>query len=254
MLIVYHCNKFKINDIIYNYTYLVKVKMENKNLIELQKTRKSNLKTLINKAYDGTVDAFAARVGKHKNFIYSLLWDVDNPNNRSISDKMARLFEKVLNLESGYLDKLSETSAIGDYVFLKFIDISDSIELANMSISEETSFPIIVNDLFKKNLVASDLVAVRVFDNSMFPYCDFDDVLIIDTSFKEFRDQQYYLIRYNGKLLIRRLDFGVEGFVFNIENHLSNYCNSINVEMEKNKIKLEGVVVFRHLSSTKFVR
>lgn len=228
--------------------------MEDTNLLELQKARKTNLKSLINEAYDGSIDAFASKVGKHKNFIYSLLWDVDNPNNRSMTDKMARLFEKILNLESGYLDRLAGTSPIGDYTFVKFIDVADSIGTDKLAISDDTSFPIIVNDIFKRNLVASDLVAVRVFDNSMIPFCDFDDVIIIDTSFKELREQQYYLIRYNYKLLLRRLDFGPDGYVFNIENNFSNHINTINVEKEKNKLHIIGVVVFRFLSSNKFIR
>lgn len=228
--------------------------MEDSNLLELQKARKSNLKSLISESYDGVVDAFATRVGKHKNFIYSLLWDVDNPNNRNITDKMARLFEKVLNLENGYLDRLAGVSAISDYVFLKFIDVTDSAGTEKLAISDETSFPIIVNDLFKRNLVSSDLVAVKVFDNSMIPFCDFDDVIIIDTSFKELREQQYYLIRYNLKLLIRRLDFGSDGYVFNIENNFSNHVNTINVKTEKSKLDIIGITVFRFLNSNKFVR
>jgi hypothetical protein len=228
--------------------------MEETNILELQKARKNNLKSLINESYDGAIDVFATKVGKHKNFIYSLLWDVDNPNNRNITDKMARLFEKILNLENGYLDRLSGSSSIGDYVYLKFIDIADSMGTDKLAISEEISFPMIVNDIFKRNLVASDLVAVRVFDNSMIPFCDFDDVIIIDTSFKDLREQQYYLIRYNYKLLIRRLDFGADGYVFNIENNFSNHINTINVDKEKNKLYVVGIVVFRFLSSNRFIR
>lgn len=228
--------------------------MENSNLLELQKARKSNLKNLINDSYDGSVEAFAALVGKHKNFIYSLLWDVENPNNRNITDKMSRLFEKILNLEAGYLDRLVGSSSIGDYTYIKFLDIKDSIGTEKLSISDETSFPIIVNDLFKRNLVADDLIAVRVFDNSMIPFCDFDDVVIIDRSFREHQEQQYYLIRYNLKFFIRRLDFGSEGYVFNIENSHSAHLNTINTETEKDKLDIIGIIVFRFQSSNKFMR
>lgn len=230
--------------------------MENINLLELQKARKHNLRCLIDEFYSGSVEGFASVVGKHKNFIYSLLWDVDNPNHRPISDKMSRLLEKAANKESGYLDRLVGTASISDYVYIKFLDILDATGTDKLPISDEPSYPLLLNDIFKRELVASDLLAVRVFDNSMVPYCDFEDIIIIDKSFYEPREQQYYLIRYNLRYLIRRLDFGVDGYVFNTEKNDSKHLNNINMEkeLEKNKLDIIGIVVLRSLNADRFKR
>ena len=88
----------------------------------------------------------------------------------------------------------------------------------------------------------------------MIPFCDFDDVVIVDRSFREHQEQQYYLIRYNLKFFIRRLDFGSEGYVFNIENSHSAHLNTINTETEKDKLDIIGIIVFRFQSSNKFMR
>ena len=230
----------------------------NINLMEQQRNRKRNLKAIINHQFDGSVDAFASFLDKHKNFIYSLLWDVENPNNRKITDKMARLIEKHLQLQDGYLDKIdnsiTDSYVSQNYIYIPYLDIIESENTAIERMSEEPSFPLLHSEILKKNLNSTDLVAVKTFDNSMVPYCDFEDTLVVDRSFTNLRSNQYYLIKYFNKLYIRKFEQEDGNSIFTVENNsLSNYKN-INIQENKKQLTIIGIIVFRFLSSTKFMR
>ncbi len=226
-------------------------------LIEQQRIRKANLKQLINEQFNGNVEDFARALEKHKNFIYSLLWDVANPNSRKLTDKMCRLIELNLNVQPGYLDKIEANTYIStnSFVYIKYLDIFDSQQTRTESVAEELSFPIQLVELDKNGLNAVDLIAVRVFDNTMQPYCNFDDTLIIDKSFVELRENHYYLINYGNKFYTRRLATNESNeFIFVAENNLIGKHKPIDVELNKNNLEIFGIVVFRFLNSEKFMR
>ena len=124
-----------------------------------------------------------------------------------------------------------------------------------MNVAEELSFPIQLVELDKNGLNAVDLIAVRVFDNTMQPYCNFDDTLIIDKSFVELRENHYYLINYGNKFYTRRLATNESNeFIFVAENNLIGKHKPIDVELNKNNLEIFGIVVFRFLNSEKFMR
>lgn len=226
---------------------------------EIQIIRKDNLRKVIVDKFNDNIDKFAAAVDKHRNFIYALLWDIDNPNNRKITDKMARFLEKKSGLVDGFLDSDGSASAISRNVLnIPFLEIELSTRLQEMKYSPELSFPLLFSELNGKPINSpTDLFAVKVFDNSLFPQVKFGDTVIIDYSMRRLESNQYYLVKYYEIFYIRRVKFE-QGRVF-----LYSHTGNSDIEMQTNEHKISssdkyleilGIVAFMFSHSQPYFR
>ncbi|RTL10388.1 MAG: S24 family peptidase [Neisseriaceae bacterium] len=225
----------------------------------IQTNRKNNLRKVIIDEFDDNIDKFAAAVDKHRNFIYALLWDTDNPNSRKITDKMARFLEKKSGMVDGFLDSDGSASAINKNILnIPFLEVEMSTKLEEMKYSVELSFPLLSSELYGKPINSpKDLFAVKVFDNSLFPFIKFGDTVIIDYSMRRVEDNHYYLVKYYGIFYLRKAKVEL-GEVF-LCSHVA--YNSIETPSKEHKIlskdsQLEvlGIVVFTLLHSQPYFR
>lgn len=221
---------------------------------ELQRLRKANLQKAITEKFNDNIEEFAIAVAKHRNFIYALLWDVANPNNRKISDKMARFLEKHAGLGNGYLDRSDPNSLDNEYItYVNYLDVIKSNNSENLVLSEEPDFPILRSELNKAEISsASDLLAIRVFDSSLTPVLNFNDTIIIDRSVIGLRNAQYYLITYHRQVQIRRLHQEAGKFKFVLNLNVDGYEQELDPESKN--LTIEGIMVFSFKHTNSFIR
>lgn len=226
---------------------------------EIQIIRKNNLRKVIIDEFDDNIDKFAATVDKHRNFIYALLWGIDNPNNRKITDKMARFLEKKSGMVDGFLDSDGSASAVNKNVLnIPFLDVELSTKLQEMKHSPELSFPLLFSELNGKPINSpTDLFAVKVFDNSLFPHVKFGDTVIVDYSMRRLENNQYYLVKYYEIFYIRKVKFE-QGKVF-LYSHVMNSDNEMQANEHKissddKALEILGIVVFMLVHSQPYFR
>lgn len=225
---------------------------------EIQIIRKNNLRKVIVDKFNDNIDEFAAAVGKHRNFIYALLWGVDNPNNRKITDKMARFLEKQSGTPDEYLDGVDSDLILSNGILnIPYLDVELSTRVQEMKYSTERSFPILATELNGKPVNTSkDLFAVRVFDSSLFPNVKFGDTVVIDYSMRQVQNNQYYLIKYYGVFYIRKAKIE-QGRLF-LHSHMTNDIDSQldehRIAINDNDLEVLGIVVFMLIHSQPYFR
>lgn len=225
---------------------------------EIQIIRKKNLRKAILDRFSDNIDEFAAAVDKHRNFIYALLWDVNNPNNRKITDKMARFLEKQSGIPDGYLDSADTNSlVINGILNIPYLDIETSTRLQEMKYSSERSFPILSTELNGKPVNSlKDLFAVRIFDNSLFPHVKFGDTVLIDYSMRQVQNNQYYLVKYYGIFYIRKakIEQGKLLLCSHISEDNDSQLNGHQITVDDKKLEILGIVVFMFIHSQPYFR
>ena len=215
-------------------------------LINLQITRKSNLKKVIDQEFNGKVEDFAKSLGKNKFFIYGLLWDIDKRASRNITDKTARLIEKNLRLPDGFLDNENQVEDASVF-FIPFINISVSEANKQLSFSTEDSLGISKYELINNKLDPSTLLALRVFDDSMSNNFEIDDVVFIDLTKKDFISGKIYFIKLKNNFVLRKLtrSFDTDNIKISITNlNKSREYDEIEIK-DISKIEILGSPVLR---------
>lgn len=225
---------------------------------EIQVRRKNNLRKAIIDNFNNSIDEFAAAVDKHRNFVYALLWDVDNPNNRKITDKMARFLEKKSNIPDRYLDNEDNSLIVNRIISnVPYLDVELSTRLQEMKYSKDTSFPILSAELNGRPInTLKDLFAVKVFDNSLFPYVKFGDTVVIDYSMRRLENNQYYLIRHYGFFYIRiaKIEHGKFFLCSHANNDSELQANEHKISLEDEKLEVLGIVAFMLIHSQPYFR
>lgn len=169
--------------------------------MDVQILRKKNLTKIIDLKFAGSVDLFAKTLNKNKFFIYGLLWSLDKPSGRKITDKTSRLIENELGLPNGFLDN----EIIPDDLctqYIPIIDISTSEQLNSLSLSSQ-SIAISESELRFNRLKFENLLAIRIADLSMVKYFMPSDIVFIDVSKINLISNKVYFINYNQSFVFR---------------------------------------------------
>ena len=171
----------------------------------VQKIRKDNLKKLIKERFNDKIDAFSEFVGKNKYVVYAMLWDVENPNSRKISDATARAIEQKLSIEIFSLDsepdKILEDPSV---LIIPLMDYKLSNDLGDIYVHnyDRVKLP---KELFQNINSTSDLIAFKIPDMEMFPFYSIGDIIIVNKLKRSVEDNHQYLIFSDGKFRVRTL-------------------------------------------------
>lgn len=190
----------------------------------IQQIRKENLKKIIKQDFGDKIDAFANKVEKNKYVMYAMLWDIDNPNNRKISDATARAIEQKLGIDLFSLDvELDTFIEDPNYIIIPYMDIKTSNEYTDIYLhpTDRIKLP---KAIFENISSRSDLIAYKISDMEMFPIYSINDIVIVNRMKQEIEDWHQYLIILNNKFLIRTL---------------STINDNIKVEAERNSVEVK---------------
>lgn len=171
--------------------------------IQIQNIRKKNLGLIIDQKFAGSVDLFAKALEKNKFFCYGLLWSLDKPSGRKVTDKTSRIIENKLGLPSGFLD-IESISINLCTQYISMVDLALSEQLNELTISNE-SIAISESELVYHRLQPNNLLALRINDLSMVKYFMPGDIIIIDSSKKEVLNNKVFFLSYNHQFAFRRV-------------------------------------------------
>lgn len=171
--------------------------------IQIQNTRKRNLAVIIEQKFAGSVDLFAKALDKNKFFCYGLLWSLDKPSGRKVTDKTSRLIEYKLELPSGFLDTENISKNICTQ-YIPMVDLALSEQLNELNKLSET-IAISESELVYHRLQPHNLIAIRINDLSMVKYFMPGDIIIVDSSKKEILNSKVFFLSYNRQFAFRRI-------------------------------------------------
>lgn len=204
-------------------------------LEKIQSNRKENLKKIIEERFGNKIDAFADFIGRNKYVVYALLWDVNKPNQRNITDSTARLFEQKLNLEVYSLDLKEAHQTDPDSAVIPLMDNKVSNDLGDIYLHDYEQIKLPKN-MFGNIGSFSDLIAYKVNDMDMYPLYSIGDIVIINRFKRTIVDDQQYLVRINGKFYIRTLKT-IEKML-----HVIWLNQTLLFDLDSEKIKVFGIV------------
>lgn len=204
--------------------------------ILIQKTRKENLKKIIKDKFGDKIDVFAKHIGKNKHVVYAMLWDVDNSNNRKISDATARAIEQKLSIELFSLDQEQCIVEIDpNMVIIPFMDNKLSNDLGDVYIHtyERIKLP---KNMFENIANISDLLAFKISNMDMFPSYSIGDIVIINRLKQSIEDNHQYLVKQDGKFLIRTFT------TKNNKIYISYFKETLELEANDSGFEIFGIV------------
>jgi phage repressor protein C with HTH and peptisase S24 domain len=191
--------------------------------------RRENLESLA--TTHGGQSAIAAAIKRDRNQVYQWLLDPEHPSARGIGDKMARTIEQALGLSLGWMDAVHEFVADSVHAsdettshtvsrfetgesYVHFPLLEGFVGMGQGGYIEE--YPEVVESLrVSRDWVARKLPgippeAIRVItgrgDSMRGQYND-GDLIFIDTRVKTFDQDSAYCFRWEGRVLVKRLQF-----------------------------------------------
>lgn len=173
-----------------------------KDKISIQLSRKQNLNKILEQRFMGNVTDFSKVLGKHKFFVYGLLWSLDKAASRKITDKTARYIESKLDFPCGFLDldALPEDLRIS---YIPFVDMPLSEELNNLNLAQQ-SFVISESELEFFRLKSKHLLAIRI-TSAQIKHFKPSDVVIVDTNKREILTNHVYFVKLNNQFIFREV-------------------------------------------------
>jgi phage repressor protein C with HTH and peptisase S24 domain len=198
--------------------------------------RRENLSNLASE-YGGQ-SVIAAAIKRDRNQVYQWLLDPSHPSARGIGDPMARRIEEALNLPSGWLDTVHMTvadaltiadSALPSQSVPRFETDESYVRFplmegfAGMGKGDYVAdYPEVVESLrvsrewVERKLPGVPPDAIRVItgrgDSMKGQYND-GDLIFIDTRIRTFDQDSAYCFRWEGRVLVKRLQFVGRGML-----------------------------------------
>jgi hypothetical protein len=236
----------------------------------IDKIRKENLLTLI--AETGKKSKLADLADTNAAYISQLL--SKNPKKiRNIGDDLARKLESACGKTRGWMDTdhdkfIREPNKFeygnikckmiaewetpsdlpeGSYAFIQRVKISLSAGNGSYVTEEQSGNPLAFTSKWirERNLNKKDLVCVDVTGDSMEPYLNDGDVVLINTADKQVINNSIYAIRYNDELRIKRLFIRFDGYlIISSDNHMKYRDEIASPNDIENYISIIGKMVW----------